>query len=54
MAVNYCNSALSSFRWQYNHMLALGKKMRSGNFTYQIANAGQGIDHKATKFEQIR
>ncbi|MBB1079574.1 hypothetical protein H5S09_06660 [Limosilactobacillus sp. STM2_1] len=39
--------------WQYNRMLALGKKMRAGSFTYQIANAGQGVDHKATKFEQI-
>ena len=40
--------------WQYNRMLAFGKKMRAGSFTYQIANAGQGVDHKATKFEQIR
>lgn len=40
--------------WQYNNMLAFGKKMRSGNFTYQIANAGQGVDKKATTFNQIR
>lgn len=40
--------------WQYNHVLAFGKKIHSGSFTYQIANAGQGVDHKSTSFEQIR
>ena len=40
--------------WQYNGMLAQGKKMHSRSFTYQIANAGQGVDKKATTFEQIR
>ena len=40
--------------WQYNHVLSYGKKIHSGSFTYQIANAGQGVDHKATNFKQIR
>lgn len=40
--------------WQYNNVLVLGKKMRSSSFTYQIINAGQGIDKKATNFEQIK
>ena len=40
--------------WQYNHVLAFGKKMHSSSFSYQIANAGQGVDRKATNFEQIR
>lgn len=40
--------------WQYNGMLAWGKKMHSRSFTYQIVNAGQGVDKKATTFEQIR
>ena len=39
--------------WQYNHVLALGKKLHSSSFTYQIANAGQGVDHKSTSFKQI-
>ncbi|WP_223206772.1 hypothetical protein [Limosilactobacillus coleohominis] len=41
-------------RWQYNRVLVLGKKMYAGSFTYQIANAGQGIDRKNTTFEQLR
>ena len=40
--------------WQYNNVLVLGKKMHSSSFTYQIANAGQGLDKKATNFEQIK
>lgn len=41
-------------RWQYNRVLVLGKKMHAGSFTYQIANAGQGIDHKNTTFERVQ
>ncbi|MBD5432063.1 MAG: hypothetical protein HDR42_00860 [Lactobacillus sp.] len=40
--------------WQYNNVLVLGKKMHSSSFTYQIINAGQGIDKKTTNFEQIK
>lgn len=40
--------------WQYNRVLALGKTMHSGSFTYQIANAGQGIVHKGTSFKQVQ
>lgn len=40
--------------WQYNHVLAFGKHIHSSSFTYQIANAGQGVDRKATSFKQIR
>ncbi|WP_076459723.1 hypothetical protein [Limosilactobacillus caccae] len=40
--------------WQYNNVLVLGKKMHSSSFTYQIANAGQGVDKKSTNFEQIK
>lgn len=39
--------------WQYNNVLVLGKKLHSSSFTYQIANAGQGVDRKATSFEKI-
>ncbi|WP_295728102.1 hypothetical protein [uncultured Limosilactobacillus sp.] len=41
-------------RWQYNRVLVLGKKMYAGSFTYQIANAGQGVDRKNTTFERVR
>ena len=41
-------------RWQYNRVLVLGKKMHAGSFTYQIANAGQGVDHKNTTFEKVQ
>lgn len=40
--------------WQYNNVLVLGKKMHSSSFTYQIVNAGQGVDKKSTSFEQIK
>lgn len=40
--------------WQYNNVLVFGKKMHSSSFTYQIANAGQGVDHKSTNFTRIR
>lgn len=40
--------------WQYNHVLVLGKKIHSSSFSYQIANAGQGVDRKATNFERIQ
>ncbi|WP_251546399.1 hypothetical protein [Limosilactobacillus caecicola] len=41
-------------RWQYNRVLVLGHKMHAGSFTYQIANAGQGVDHKNTTFERLQ
>ena len=40
-------------RWQYNRVLVLGNKMYAGSFTYKIANAGQGIDHKNTTFQKV-
>lgn len=41
-------------RWQYNDCFAFGKHIHSRSFTYQIINAGQGVDHKATNFVQIK
>ena len=41
-------------RWQYNRVLVLGRKMYAGSFTYQIANAGQGIDRKNTTFQRVK
>lgn len=40
--------------WQYNRVLSLGSKLHSGSFTYQIANAGQGVDHKGTTFVRVK
>lgn len=40
--------------WQYNNVLVFGKKMHSSSFTYQIANAGQGVDHKSTNFTRVK
>ncbi|QNQ82743.1 hypothetical protein FP435_01135 [Lactobacillus sp. PV037] len=40
--------------WQYNNVLALGSKLHSSSFTYQIANAGQGVVKQATNFTQIK
>lgn len=41
-------------RWQYNHCFAFGSRIHSRSFTYQIVNAGQGVDRKATNFERIK
>ncbi|MCI1987495.1 MAG: hypothetical protein LKJ69_12765 [Lactobacillus sp.] len=40
-------------QWQYNGIIALGKKLTSRSFTYQIAKAGQGQVKSKTTFEKI-
>lgn len=41
-------------RWQYNNCFALGNRIHSRSFTYQIVNAGQGVDRKATNFVRVK
>lgn len=40
-------------QWQYNKILATGTKFTSHNFTYQIADAGQGQVKSKTVFEKV-